>query len=313
MVTPDWVTLRILLAAAELGSITRAAARCGIATSAAAKRIQALEAECGLPLLERGARGVRLTAAGEALARHGRAAFGTLARLEDELRALAAGGLGSARLHATASSLSGHPLPEALAEFARLRPGIRVEVREAVSLRILQDLLEGRADLGIVTSAGELPAGLEGKDWRQDRLLVVMPRGHRLAEAGPLPFDTVLDEELIGAVESAALSLLLEEQAQRRGRSLRFRLHVASVDANRRLVAAGLGIAVMPEGVALPYEAALGLRCLPLAEPWALRNLRLVSRPAALLTPPARLLAGHLLAGHLPKELPPMENAPRVE
>ncbi|HEY8613971.1 MAG TPA: LysR family transcriptional regulator, partial [Roseomonas sp.] len=134
MVTPDWVTLRILLATAELGSITRAAARCGIATSAAAKRLQALEAECGLPILARGPRGVRLTEAGEMLARHGRAAFGALARLTDDLRALAAGELGSVRLHATASSIAGHPLPEALAEFARVQPGIQVELHEETSL-----------------------------------------------------------------------------------------------------------------------------------------------------------------------------------
>ena len=69
---PDWVTLRIFLAAVELGSVTRAADRCGIATSAAAKRVQDLEADCGLLLLERGARGVKPTAAGEALARHAR-------------------------------------------------------------------------------------------------------------------------------------------------------------------------------------------------------------------------------------------------
>ncbi|MDT8334043.1 LysR family transcriptional regulator, partial [Roseomonas gilardii] len=66
----DWTTLRILLATVELGSITQAAQRCGIATSAAAKRLQLLERDCSLPLLERSARGVRPTAAGEAMAQH---------------------------------------------------------------------------------------------------------------------------------------------------------------------------------------------------------------------------------------------------
>lgn len=312
MVTPDWVTLRILLAAAELGSITRAAARCGIATSAAAKRLQALEADCGLPVIERGPRGVRLTEAGELLARHGHAAFGSLARLTDDLRALAAGGLGRVRLQATASCIAGHPLPEALAEFARARPGIQVELGEETSLRILQDLLEGRADLGIVTSEGPLPAGLEGHSWRHDRLLVVLPAGHPLARAAPLRFDAVLDHPMVGAVESGALALLLEEQAQRRNRPLPYRFRVASTDTSRRLVAAGHGLAIMPEGVAWPYEAALGLVCVPLAESWARRRLRLVARPAGLLPAPARLLAAHLLQegaeGHSP-----LENAARAE
>ncbi|MCR0985196.1 LysR family transcriptional regulator [Roseomonas populi] len=308
MVTPDWVTLRILLATADLGSITRAAVRCGIATSAAAKRLQMLEAECGTPILERGPRGVRLTAAGQAVVRHGRSAFSLMARLEDELRALAEGGLGHVRLHATASCIAGHPLPEALERFARARPGIRVELQEDTSLRILQDLLEDRADLGLVTVAGPLPPGLEGQSWREDRLLVVMPAGHPLATAASLTFDAVLDLPVIGAVEAGALALLLEEQAQRRGRPLPYRFRVAGTDAVRRMVAAGHGVTVMPDGVARPYEAALGLHGVPLAEPWAVRRLRLVARPAGLLSPPARLLAAHLLSGRSPPA-----DAPRAE
>lgn len=295
MVTPDWVTLRILLATAELGSITRAAARCGIATSAAAKRLQALEAECGLPLLERGPRGVRLTPAGEVLARHGRSAFGTMARLGDDLRALAAGGLGSVRLHATPSAIAGHPLPEMLAGFVRAHPRIQLALQEEVSLRVLQDLLESRADLGLVTTDGPLPEGLEGHAWRQDRLLVVMPQGHPLADCATLRFDAVLDHPMVAAMENGALALLLQEQAQRLGRAVPHRFRVTTTDANRRLVAAGHGLAVMPEGHVRPYEAGLGLRCVVLAEPWAQRQLRLVGRPMDTLPVSARLLADYLL------------------
>jgi DNA-binding transcriptional LysR family regulator len=96
-------------------------------------------------------------------------------------------------------------------------------------------------------------------------------------------------------LESGALSLLLEGAAQRLGRPLRYRFRVASTDAARSLVAAGHGVTVMPDGVARPYEAALGLRGIPLAERWSRRRLRLVSRAAELLPPAARLLQEHLL------------------
>jgi DNA-binding transcriptional LysR family regulator len=292
---PDWTTLRIFLAALELGSVTRAADRCGIATSAAAKRIQDLEADCGVLLLERAARGVRPTPAGEAFARHGRALLDLAARLADDLRAFAAGGLGSVRLHATASAIAGHRLAEALAEFAAERPGIQVELREDTSLPILRDLLEGRADLGIVTSSDRVPTGLEAHPWHEDHLLAVMPAGHPLAARASIGFGEVLDEPLVGVLESGALSLLLEEQAQRLGRGLRYRFRVASTDAARRLVAAGHGVTVMPDGVARPYEAALGLAGVPLAEPWARRRLWLATQLAEALPAPARLLRDHLL------------------
>ncbi|MGD0562537.1 MAG: LysR family transcriptional regulator [Roseiarcus sp.] len=57
---PDWTSLRIFLSAIELGSIARAAERCGIANSAAAKRMRLLERDARAPLLERGARGTAL-------------------------------------------------------------------------------------------------------------------------------------------------------------------------------------------------------------------------------------------------------------
>ena len=138
---PDWITLSIFLAAVELGSVTRAASHYGIATSAAAKRVQDLETEYGVRLLERSARGVRATAAGEVLARHARTLLDLAARLADDLRALAAGGLGIVRLHATASAIIGHGLAEALAAFATARPGIKVELREETSPAIVRSCL----------------------------------------------------------------------------------------------------------------------------------------------------------------------------
>src|SRR5215218_6978754 len=217
------------------------------------------------------------------------------ARLADDLRAFAAGGLGSVRLHATASAIAGHELAEALAAFAAERPGVRVELREDTSLPILRDLLEGRADLGVVTSGDRVPAGLEAHPWHEDRLLAVVRADHPLAARGSVGFGEVLDQPLVGVLESGALSLLLEEQAQRLGRGLRYRFRVASTDAARRLVAAGHGITVMPDGVARPYEAALGLAGVPLAEPWAKRRLWLAARLAGALPAPARLLRDHLL------------------
>jgi DNA-binding transcriptional LysR family regulator len=67
---PDWTTLHIFLATIECGSVTRASENCGIAFSAAAKRIQDLETELGVQLLTLSARGVTPTVAGELLARH---------------------------------------------------------------------------------------------------------------------------------------------------------------------------------------------------------------------------------------------------
>jgi DNA-binding transcriptional LysR family regulator len=292
---PDWVTIKIFLTTLDLGSITRAADRCGIATSAAAKRVQMLEMDCGVPLLERGARGVKPTPAGDIFARHCRGLVDLAARLTSDLKALSVGGFGTVRLHATPSVLAGPELAELLATFAIAKPGVQVELREATSVAILQDLLDGRADLGLITTAARVSPNLEANAWRDDRLLMVVSTAHPLANRASIGFGEVLDQPLIGVLETGAISLLLEDAAQRLGRRPLYRFRVESTDAARRLVAAGHGVTIMPDGVLHGYETSLALRGIPIRERWSHRRLRLVARPANVLPPPARSLLDHLL------------------
>ncbi|HWK47645.1 MAG TPA: LysR family transcriptional regulator [Stellaceae bacterium] len=292
---PDWTTLKIFLTALELGSIAKAAERCGIANSAAAKRMQLLEADSGIPLLERGARGVTPTAAGELFARHARTLVDLGSRLAEDIEAFAVGGSGTVRLLVTASAIGGHDLAESLATFTEAHPGILIDLHETTSLAVLQDLFDGRADLGLVTTNARIPAGLEARPWRVDRLLVIVPLGHPLSRHARVRFNEVLDYPLVEVLEFGALALLLAEAAQQLGRRPNYRFHMASMDAARRLVAAGHAINVMPDGMVLPYAAALGLMAIPIDESWATRHLRLVSRPAATLPAPTRMLWDHLL------------------
>jgi DNA-binding transcriptional LysR family regulator len=294
---PDWITLRIFLAAVEFGSVTRAADHYGIATSAAAKRVQDLETEYGVLLLERSARGVRPTTAGETLARHASILLDLATRLGDDLQAFAAGSLGNVRLHATASAIIGHGIAEVQAAFAASHPRIKVDLREETSTAIVRDLLNGHADVGIITSGVRVAKSLDAFRWREDHLLAVMRADHPLAARASVSFAEVLAEPLVGVLvlEGGALALLLEEQAQRLGRRPHYSFRVVSPDAARRLVAGGHGVTIMPDGVAHPYDAALGLRSVPLAERWAQRQLSLVTRPAKTLSAPTRLLLEHLL------------------
>lgn len=293
--SPDWMSLRILLSAIELGSIARAAERCGIANSAAAKRMQLLERDARAPLLERGARGVSATAAGEIFARHARALLNMSERLTGELEAFAAGGVGTARLFATASSIGGSDLAQMLASFAAAHPRIAVDLREVTSATALQALIEARADLAIITANAAIPADLVAAKWRTDRLLLIVSRSHELARRRSVKFSEILHYPMIEVMEHGALTLMLAEAAQKLGRAPHYRYRVATMDAARRLAASGLAVNVMPDGLAAPYADALGLRHLRIDEPWATRRLRLVSRPADALAPPARLLRDHLL------------------
>jgi len=292
---PDWTTLRIFLTALELGSIAKAAERCGIANSAAARRIQMLEVDCGMALVERRARGIVATTAGDILAGHARGLMQQARQLVDDLRTHAEGGSGTVRILAAASAIGGHDLADRLAGFAGEHPRIVVELKELVSLTIIRELTEGSADIGIITTSGDVPAGLDAAVWRHDRLVVVTARRHPLAGRASLTYDDVLGVPMVDAVEFGAISLLLAEKAGERGRRPNRHYRTNSIDAARRLIASGLAVGILPDRMAEPFGDALELACIPLDEPWALRHLRIVSRQTALLSMPARLLLAYLL------------------
>lgn len=292
---PDWVTLRIFLAALDLGSVTKAAERCGIAVSAAAKRIQSLELDHGVKLLERTARGVRPTSAGDLLAAHAAALLALGERLNRELESARLGGAGSVRIDATASIIAGHDLADVLTAFHEAHPSIRTLLGEETSLSALRNVVEGRSDIALITTPQAIPDGLVAHAWRRDALRVVAPASNPVAQKRSIGFAEVLDWPLIGVLAGGALTLQLDEAAQKLGRRPDYRYRVATPDAAMRLVAAGHGLTVMPDCVLEVFSGRIGAVGIALTEPWAARELRLVTRPAQTLSLPARLLVERLL------------------
>ena len=135
---------------------------------------------------------------------------------------------------------------------------------------------------------------LWAEPWREGRLLAVAPAGHPLVRRGPVRFEELLELEHIGIGETRALSLQLAEAAARLHRAIRHAQRVGTTEAGRRLVAAGQGVAVLPDGMVRPFEAAMGIRGVPLAEAWSIRRHRLLRREEAGLPAPALRLLGHL-------------------
>jgi DNA-binding transcriptional LysR family regulator len=133
------------------GSVREAARHLGLAASAVNRQILNLEQELGMPLFERLPTGMRLTAAGEVMARH------AIAVLQDEKRAVsefdALRGLRRGEISITAAeSLNASFMPELLGQMARRYPGIKTRVRTAGSNEIPEALRRGESDLGIAFS-----------------------------------------------------------------------------------------------------------------------------------------------------------------
>lgn len=290
----DLTDLRLFLAVAEAGSITAGALRVNLALAAASARIRGMEAEAGLPLLERGARGARPTPAGLALLHHARRVLAEMALLQGSLADHAGGARGLVRLPANGAAC-GSFLPGTLAPFLLAHPGIDVEPEEMPSHAVARSVLEGAAELGIAANwALEGQPGLETHPFRTDRLVLAMPRDHPLAVGGPVRLAEVLGEDFVGLDTGSALQAHLGWQAAEAGGRLRLRARAPGFDAACRMVVAGVGLAILPEGVLRPHRRRLAVR--ELREPWAVRRLRLCLRKGGVLSPPARRLLEHLRA-----------------
>ena len=289
----DLVSLSLFNLVARTGSISQGAELAMLAVGAASKRMTDLEAAFGVPLLERHSRGVKLTPAGEALHRHVQRILGDVDQMEADLSDHAKGLLGVVRLWANTSAITQF-LPGDLAVFSQEQPGIRIELNEADSHEVVLAVLDGRADLGIF--ADRTPAlGLQTQLYRRDRLVLVVPPGHALAKRRKLAFAEAVDYDFVSLTQATSLAQRLELASGAVSKPLRIRIQVRSFDAMCQMVAAGLGIAVLPATAARPLVQALGLRQIELSEDWAERELLLGVRELGALARPARKLLDHLV------------------
>ncbi|HSV48442.1 MAG TPA: LysR family transcriptional regulator, partial [Ramlibacter sp.] len=260
----DLLSIRLAVACAESGSLTRAAQEAHLALAAASRRIRDLEDAVGEPLFERHARGLRASAAGRVFARHGLALLQTLEQLDAELADLRQGVARHIRLCASTAAISQF-LPPLLAGYSRLQPQVRIDLEEQVSEAVVATLREARCDVAVFVE-GPDTSGLSTHPFRTDELVVVLPKGHRLCGRAPLLFAQALDEDWISLNTGAAMLHKQQQAALAANRPLRLRMQVRSFDAVCHLVASGLGLAVLPKAAAQPIIRAMGLDWRPLAD-----------------------------------------------
>ncbi len=253
----DLVSLRLFVAVIDAGSLTAGAERFGISLAAASKRISELEQHCEVRLLVRGQRGVTATADGQTVHRH---AIEVIARLEqlaqavDEFQSSTSGYL---RLCANPSALGGF-LPGVLARYAKRFPKVRIDLEDTLSEDGTRAVLKGAAELAVI--GDNVPReGLETFVCNHDRLVLLVPRSHRLARKKVVTTQDALSEDLIALTRSASLTRKVIAAAEAAGRTAHIRVIVRSFDSMCRMVACGLGLAILPHAAAQLYAQALNL------------------------------------------------------
>jgi DNA-binding transcriptional LysR family regulator len=290
----DLTSLQLFVAVCELGSIGKAAEREFIAASAVSKRLSDLETALDTPLLYRHTRGVDLTPAGQSLLHHARSVLFSLEKMQGELSEYADGVRGHVRVHASISAIVQF-LPEDLGIFIAQHAEVKIDLEEHLSTEVVRAVQEGAADLGICNTA-DGTGDLQTLPYRQDRLVLIVPRGHALRAHEALAFEDTLDFDHVGLHSNSSIYLAMRDAAAQAGRTIKLRIHVTGLDAMCRMIHNGLGIGVMPQRAFELMHGVGALESVNLTNAWAERQIELVSRDFSSLPVTARLLVDHLTA-----------------
>ncbi|GAB3540012.1 LysR family transcriptional regulator [Noviherbaspirillum agri] len=288
----DLTDLRLLVAIAEAGSLSRAAAAFPIALSAASNRLRLLEERLGMPLFTRSAGGMQPTPAGRIALDHARRVLDEARQLKEALDGLTGRQRISVRLAANTVANSTF-LPPALGPFLADYPEVDLQVEERSSQEILRTLQAGDIDIGVLD--GNLPLeGVVSLPFRHDRLVLLVPADHPLAARGHCLFREALGFPFIGMPGERAIQRFVEEMATLLGKPLTVRVRAPGFFAIAQLVAQRVGLAVLPEAAAQRHSETLPVRSVSLDDAWATRELRLCVRSLDDLSAQARQLVAYL-------------------
>jgi LysR family transcriptional regulator, transcription activator of glutamate synthase operon len=238
--------LRYLVALADEQHFTRAAAREHIAQPALSQQIRRLEREVGVPLVDRTTRRVTITDAGEKLVSRARRILSEVDAACAELQALT--GVRTGRVNVGAMHTMGPvDISYALAVFHQRHPGVELTVREQSSEELAEMLRDDVLDLAFLSVTERIEShGLGLHQLVSEELVVVLPHDHPLAGRRRLRMAELADEHFIGYREGARLRELLTIAARRAGFEPVVKLESNESERIRRLVARGMGMAILP-------------------------------------------------------------------
>jgi DNA-binding transcriptional LysR family regulator len=240
--------LEYLIAVAEEANFTRAAERVGISQPGVSAQIRQLENELGAQLIDRSGRRASLTAAGEAVLEHARAALaaaGAARQAADAVNGLLRGQL-------TVGMVTGctvTPLFDALAGFHHAYGGVDITLIEGGSAELAAGVRAGQIDLALVGTAGLPPAGVGSFTVVSERLVAMVPPGHPLLDHEPVGLRDVTACPLVCMPPGTGLRGVLDQACAAAGLRPVIAVQASAGEAIIQLAQRGLGIGILSESM----------------------------------------------------------------
>jgi len=241
-------------------SFTRAAQRLHVSQPPLSLQIANLETELGARLFDRTSRSVVLSEAGKAFLPHAQAILARLDEARSHVQRVASGWQGRVQVGLSGSHFLG-PFPKFIPQFRRQRPAVEVVLKEMMPSDHLQALRDGQLDLSLSRnplnadiSPGALPldSTLSAALLWRDPVVVALPPGHWLVGRTTLRLAELKDEDFVFLrLGSSPFAARMFDACVQAGFAPRIVQQVVEVPATLNLVAAGLGVALVPASLAM--------------------------------------------------------------
>jgi DNA-binding transcriptional LysR family regulator len=291
----DLNRLRVLREVGRHGSFSAAAAALDYTQPAISRQIATLEREVGATLVERNPRGVRLTDAGQAVVAHVEAILAHLADAEAEVRAI--GELRGGRLRMSAfPTVAATIVPLAIAAFRRVHPDVTLTLIMAEPADALPRLACGELDIALSLDCVEqpLPPGVERLGLLDDPMYIAVPATHPLADRPGITLSDFSDEEwMLGSTDSCPDSRIFTSACRAAGFDPKLTFENDDYAAIAGFVAAGVGIAMIPDLASTSVRGDIVLRCLGPDGP--VRQIVAATRAGGYHSPATKAMLGALL------------------
>ncbi|MEJ1978336.1 MAG: LysR family transcriptional regulator [Acetobacteraceae bacterium] len=296
----DVPALTAFIAIADAGTVHAAAARLGVSQPALSRRLQRLETALGVRLFARSGQRLRLSEVGAQLLPQARAHLDGLGRVLADVRDAARYGTATVTVGCLAT-LSVEILPGILADYARSRPQVRLRVLDLSAREIEQSVREGTADFAL-TMLGVPEPGLTQELLAEEPMVLLAAAGHELAARPAARWRDLAGVKLIAIGPQSANRRLLESVQASIGVELEWQHEVQRLGTAVELVAAGMGLAVLPL-LAATASPRTDVRAIPLLDPPVTRRLGVIRRSGEFLSPAADALR-RAFAARLRQRLP---------
>lgn len=288
----DLDDLRGFLAVADHGSFSAAAQAIHLSPSALSRRVDKLEVALGIKLFDRTTRRVELSTVGRGFVPRARNVLNELEEALIGFQDLSTRLSGEVTIACVPSAVA-YFLPEVIRQYHVRYPGIRIRVIDESSSVVLTVVARGDADLGL-TYIGAQDADITFEPLLEEAFIVALPAGHALAERASLAWADLAEHDYISLAHGSGNRFLIDQALANHPNRPRWFCEVKHVNALVSLVAAGLGVGVVPK-LAMPSEDHPLLVTRALVNPSVSRTIGVIFRRGRPLSPVAKLFFNALM------------------